>query len=260
MDTTPTTDRVRSAAQRALQSLEALIADTTDPGVEALGARHELATALLNTSPAPARLVLGTTDQQPETTPADRRARYAAAIRALNEGGGTLADLDETSDVLTLADAVMAVADAEQQELRAEVDKLIRWRKEDSTQAVKAQLTITRLRGERAELNRRLSCLQGDMRDMEAHVRGQDTEFERLPRLADEAQQTETEDDDPICGNQYDDEVCELEPEHPGAHCTGTVCWDYEPAPAPTEEPRQRPTPFECEPGNRCHACAVCWS
>lgn len=38
--------RLRSAAQRALESLENLIADTTDPGVEALGARYELATAL----------------------------------------------------------------------------------------------------------------------------------------------------------------------------------------------------------------------
>ncbi|MDP5310444.1 hypothetical protein [Streptomyces poriferorum] len=66
-DTTPTTDRVRAAAQRALQSLDDLIADTTDPGVEALGARHELATALFNTSLAPARQVLGTTDQQPTT-------------------------------------------------------------------------------------------------------------------------------------------------------------------------------------------------
>jgi hypothetical protein len=41
------------------------------------------------------------------------------------------------------------------------------------------------------------------------------------------------------------------------------------PAPAPAvvaqpakeaEEPKQRPTPFECAPGNPCHACAVCWS
>lgn len=39
-------DRLRAAAQRGLESLENLIADTTDPGVEALGARHELARAL----------------------------------------------------------------------------------------------------------------------------------------------------------------------------------------------------------------------
>jgi hypothetical protein len=46
-------DRLRSAAQRALESLEDLIANTTDPGVEALGARYELATALLNTPAEP---------------------------------------------------------------------------------------------------------------------------------------------------------------------------------------------------------------
>lgn len=38
--------RLHTAAERALDSLEALIADNTDPGVEALGARYELATAL----------------------------------------------------------------------------------------------------------------------------------------------------------------------------------------------------------------------
>ncbi|MEU1122156.1 hypothetical protein ABZ371_00850 [Streptomyces sp. NPDC005899] len=50
MTTTPDpAARVRSAARRALESLEALIADSTDPGVEALGAREELSTALFNT-------------------------------------------------------------------------------------------------------------------------------------------------------------------------------------------------------------------
>ncbi|MFF1417448.1 hypothetical protein [Streptomyces sp. NPDC058280] len=48
-DTTPAADRVRSAAQRALKALDDLIANTSDPGVEALAARFELATALLNT-------------------------------------------------------------------------------------------------------------------------------------------------------------------------------------------------------------------
>jgi hypothetical protein len=33
---------------------------------------------------------------------------------------------------------------------------------------------------------------------------------------------------------------------------------EKQPAPAP-EEKRERPTPFECAPGNRCNACAVCW-
>ncbi|MFD0035562.1 hypothetical protein ACFVJK_46815 [Streptomyces sp. NPDC127172] len=44
-------DRLRAAAQRALESLDDLIANTTDPGVEALGARHELAAALSNAGP-----------------------------------------------------------------------------------------------------------------------------------------------------------------------------------------------------------------
>jgi hypothetical protein len=30
--------------------------------------------------------------------------------------------------------------------------------------------------------------------------------------------------------------------------------------PGPAEQPKKRPTPFECEPGNRCNNCAVCWS
>ncbi|MEU9849211.1 hypothetical protein [Streptomyces sp. NPDC047985] len=61
MTTTPADDaaRLRSAAQRALESLDDLIANTTDPGVEALGARSELATALINTSPEVARQILG---------------------------------------------------------------------------------------------------------------------------------------------------------------------------------------------------------
>lgn len=87
-----------------------------------------------------------TTDQQPETAPADRRVRYAAAIR---EADGWVLD-----DGQHMVDAVMAVADAEQQELRAELDKLIRWHKEDGAQAAKMRTTITRLRAERAELIR----------------------------------------------------------------------------------------------------------
>ncbi|MCX4601186.1 hypothetical protein OG402_11875 [Streptomyces anulatus] len=54
-------------------------------------------------------------------------------------------------------------------------------------QAVKAGATITRLRAERAELSHQLDCLRGDMRDMEACVREQDAEFERIRRLAGEA-------------------------------------------------------------------------
>ena len=48
---------------------------------------------------------------------------------------------------------------------------------------------VARLRAENAELGRQLACVRGDVRDMEAHVREQDAEFERLRRLAAEAQQ-----------------------------------------------------------------------
>jgi hypothetical protein len=57
--TTEPVARLRAAAQRALESLDDLIANTTDPGVEALGARCELARELSNTSPEMARQVLG---------------------------------------------------------------------------------------------------------------------------------------------------------------------------------------------------------
>ncbi|MFH9368096.1 hypothetical protein ACH4K8_20740 [Streptomyces anulatus] len=179
------------------------------------------ADAVLSVLPAPAlavaRQLLGTTECPecgtsgacnggpcPLTTVVDRRARYAAAIR---ETDGWVLD-----DGQHMIDAVMAVADAEQASLRAEaegldealrgailasekggarlraeLDKLIRWHKEDGAQAVKAATTITRLRAERAELSRQLDCLRGDMRDMEACVREQDAEFERIRRAAGEA-------------------------------------------------------------------------
>jgi hypothetical protein len=65
MTTTPTTfdaaavASLRAAAQRALESLDSLIADHQDPGAEALGARYELARALSNTSPEIARQLFG---------------------------------------------------------------------------------------------------------------------------------------------------------------------------------------------------------
>lgn len=57
MTTQPTTtprqpaDELHAAAHRALSSLEDLIAELHDPGVEALGARYELARALGTLSP-----------------------------------------------------------------------------------------------------------------------------------------------------------------------------------------------------------------
>lgn len=81
--TTPADDRLRAAAQRALESLTDLIANTTDPGVEALGARYELGQALLNTSPT------------------NLRDRIANAL-------GRFGDVDQHA----MADAVMAVLPA----------------------------------------------------------------------------------------------------------------------------------------------------
>lgn len=57
----------------------------------------------------------------------------------------------------------------------------------DRAAEAKAATTITRLRAERAELNRRLGCLRGDLRDMETCLREQDAEFERIRRLAEDA-------------------------------------------------------------------------
>ncbi|MFJ9112980.1 hypothetical protein [Streptomyces sp. NPDC102283] len=57
----------------------------------------------------------------------------------------------------------------------------------DRAAEAKAATTITRLRAVIAELNRRLDCLRGDLRDMETCVREQGAEFERIRRLADDA-------------------------------------------------------------------------
>ncbi|MFJ7525181.1 hypothetical protein ACIQ1S_09660 [Streptomyces griseus] len=109
-------DRLRAAAQRALESLDNLIADHQDPGAEALGARYELARELSNTSPEVARQLLNAAEGATAEPSVDRRARYAAAIR---EADGWVLD-----DGQHMIDAVMAVADAEQASLRAEVEGL----------------------------------------------------------------------------------------------------------------------------------------
>lgn len=77
-----------------------------------------------------------------------------------------------------------------------------------------------------------------------------------------EEQPVAAEGDDPICGDRYDGEACELEPEHPGAHCAGTLCWDYgrAPATAATEKPFPLPGP-PCIPDHslpiHCPGCAT---
>lgn len=53
MNDEPSTARVEAAARRALAALDDLIANTTDPGVESLGARFELSRALIGVQPSP---------------------------------------------------------------------------------------------------------------------------------------------------------------------------------------------------------------
>lgn len=104
----------------------------------------------------------------------------------------------------------------------------------DRAAEAKAATTITRLRAERAELNRQLDCLRGDMRDMETSLREQDAEFERIRRAAGEAaagaHQTEQAQPDDIqvwpltrvltevrCGSQdwaWDEEWADLDKRH----------------------------------------------
>jgi hypothetical protein len=74
----PTIDPLRDAARRALEAMDDLIANTTDPGVEALGARHELSTALIATPTAA------------PSAPADR----AAVLREAANGLAALGPLD----------------------------------------------------------------------------------------------------------------------------------------------------------------------
>jgi hypothetical protein len=121
----------------------------------------------------------------PENTDTDRRDRYAAAIRdevRLRLGTNALALAERGqpvqmnfSEAAAAAGAVMAVADAEQAELRAQAgnlrtmydvvsaresdliderDKLACWHREDAAALAEMRATIERLRAERAELIR----------------------------------------------------------------------------------------------------------
>ncbi|MGW6652454.1 hypothetical protein AMK23_26190 [Streptomyces sp. CB02130] len=76
------------------------------------------------------------------------------------------------------------IACEENARLRAELAAAAPPAPADRAAEAKAATTITRLRAERAELNRRLDCLRGDMRDMESSLREQDAEFERIRRAA----------------------------------------------------------------------------
>ncbi|MFH8483569.1 hypothetical protein [Streptomyces sp. NPDC018055] len=217
-------DQLRAAAVRARETgdpLHTAVADLLDiTWSNAFEADHEECrsscspeTCDLSAALAVARQLLGTTVAEGVAPSADRRDRYAAAM-ALRDGHPEwpVRYEDDERDYRRRADAVMAVADAEQAALRAEaegldealrglisasekdgarlrteLDKLIRWHKEDGAQAAKAATTIKRLRSERAELSRQLDCLRGDMRDMESSLREQDAEFERIRRLTGEA-------------------------------------------------------------------------
>ncbi|MEU8473729.1 hypothetical protein [Streptomyces hygroscopicus] len=76
------------------------------------------------------------------------REQYAAAIRALNDGG-TLADLDEDDDVHRLANAVLAVRDRRMAHLAAQAARLepaIIEQERQATRAEQAEATLARLR------------------------------------------------------------------------------------------------------------------
>ncbi|EGE40829.1 hypothetical protein GTY83_07220 [Streptomyces sp. SID4928] len=107
--------------------------------------------------------------------PAGRAATRDRIRRAICEASGFdwLPDeLMEPDEYGEHADAVLAVLGAPA----------------DRAAEAKAATTITRLRAERAELNRRLDCLRGDMRDMEHCLREQNAEFDRTRRAAAEPQ------------------------------------------------------------------------
>lgn len=117
---------------------------------------------------------------EPTAPPADRRARYAAAL-ATADGydWDTLAAQypDDAAEYRTEADAVMAVADAEQAELRAEADVLSAELTRRAPMTGEYANEIIRLR---AEVERLRGLLW--------------TKYGATPRrMADEAQQPETE-------------------------------------------------------------------
>ncbi|MFE9777768.1 hypothetical protein ACFYPA_06375 [Streptomyces sp. NPDC005775] len=128
--------------------------------------------------PAPA-------DRAAAEQPADRRARYAAAIRA---------ESSRVDDV-ALADAVMAVADTEQAALRAEVEGL--------DEALRGAISVSeedgaRLRAEVERLRTDRATVLREASDFVAELLKETPEYglfvaEKLCRLADEAQQPETE-------------------------------------------------------------------
>ncbi|MFI6862623.1 hypothetical protein ACIBKZ_22470 [Streptomyces sp. NPDC050421] len=156
-----------------------------------------------------ARLVLGTTDQQPETAPAgtELRDRVAQALAADDGHPWDTLSADAQQHYGSNADAVMAVADAEQVALRAEVEGLdealrgaISVSEKDSA---RLRAEVERLRTDRYPvLHRAADALDGRaaaLRELsssdygeEAYAARELTEAaDRFRRMADEAQQPE---------------------------------------------------------------------
>jgi hypothetical protein len=98
-----TTARLHDAARRALTALDDLIYNTTDPGVEALGARHELAQTLL-----------GACADRPAVL--REAAEVAESLRQFEPATGArkAAQVSENVGVLRVADELRRMADEEQ--------------------------------------------------------------------------------------------------------------------------------------------------
>lgn len=93
-----TDDRLGAAAQRALESLDDLIANTTDPGVEALGARYELAHALSTAGPTtPRRQRLDIESDEQRTDRLETAKKHAAGM---HEHCGVECETEFPSDML----------------------------------------------------------------------------------------------------------------------------------------------------------------
>lgn len=102
-DTNPQADRLEAAARRALESLNDLILDSRYPGPEAIAARYELEQVLLTSSAGPA----------PAADPTERRDRWETQYARY-----------DAHDYRDLAAIGMAIADAEQDGMRATIGRL----------------------------------------------------------------------------------------------------------------------------------------
>ncbi|MFD7861835.1 hypothetical protein [Streptomyces sp. NPDC059783] len=250
---TPADDRLRAAAQRALESLNDLIAATTDPGVEALGARYELGQALLNTSLA--RQVLGTptTDPAPAAAPC---TEHGPDCRVVDWTPGQRAAELDTAEAhrLALSEALGLGTGAPWNAIH------------DRAAELNAALDATFLHKKNAELHERLRTdraavlreAEAKAREIVARLWGDGTTQTQLDRaggaraveweiglmasesrLADEAQPTETE-AVPLRGELHPAQLLAGEPRVP-MPTTETVRGGKRLAPAPataaTEEP-----------------------